>query len=338
MRGNNEKNQTRFFAFVAIAMITSMKAAWGIITALPHNFVSDWSLSAVPMFLLMGYIAARSGLTNGIFASARILIGRVPGGLASSTVVASAIFASASGSSVATAAAFSRIAVPEMLKAGYAPSLATGAVAASGTLGSLIPPSVLMILYGIFTDTSIGALFVAGVIPGVLSAVVYIAMITIRAWRSPSLAPRETATYTRAERIAAFRDIWPLPVLILGVLGGMFAGLFSPTEGGAIGAGLAALIALSRGALSREAIKLALIETAVGTSTIFIIAIGASMFAAFMGLSTLPNTLANVMLSYVSSPVAVIACLAVLFVPTFFVVIQRFALVHEACFHGESDR
>lgn len=301
-------------AFVGIAIITSTTAAWGILTAIPHNFAANWSLSAIPMFLLMGYIAAHTGLTNGIFASARILMGRVPGGLASSTVVASAIFASASGSSVATAAAFARIAIPEMLRAKYSPSLATGCVAAAGTLGSLIPPSVLMILYGIFTDTSIGALFLAGVIPGLLTAAMYILMITVRARMNPSIAPPDHTVYSRAEKRAAFSDIWPLPVMILGVLGGIFAGLFSATEGGAVGAAIAAMLAASRRKLNLEALRLAVIETAIGTSTVFLIAIGASMFAAFMGLSSVPNAVADFLLQFVSSPLAVIVVVAVLFI------------------------
>lgn len=301
-------------AFVGIAVITSTTAAWGILTAIPHDFVANWSLSAIPMFLLMGYIAAHTGLTNGIFASARILMGRVPGGLASSTVVASAIFSSASGSSVATAAAFARIAIPEMLRAKYSPSLATGCVAAAGTLGSMIPPSVLMILYGIFTDTSIGALFLAGVIPGILTAAMYILMITLRAKISPSIAPPDYTVYSRAEKRAAFSDIWPLPVMILSVLGGIFAGLFTATEGGAVGAAIAAVLAASRRKLSLSALKLAVIETAIGTSTVFLIAIGASMFAAFMGLSTVPSAVANFLLDFVSSPLAVIAVVAVLFI------------------------
>jgi len=297
-------------AFIGISLIASTNAAWGILTAIPYNFVAQWSLSAIPMFLLMGYLAANAGLTSGIFKSANILMGRVPGGLASATVVSSALFASASGSSVATAAAFSKIAVPEMLRSNYSPSLATGAVAASGTLGSLIPPSVLMILYGIFTDTSIGALFVAGVIPGILSAAIYIAMITTRARINPSLAPVNDQTYTSEERKSAFKDIWPLPVLIFAVLCGIFTGVFSPTEAGAIGAGLAMVIAFLRKSLSYAAIKNALVETAMGTCTIFIVAIGASMFAAFMSLSTVPSVLGDFMISSVESPIAVIVMIA----------------------------
>lgn len=301
-------------AFFGIAILTTIGAAWGILTAIPQNFIADWNLSAVPMFLLMGYIAAQAGLTKGLFQSARIFLGRVPGGLASATVIASALFASASGSSVATSAAFARIAVPEMLKSNYRPSLATGCVAAAGTLGSLIPPSIIMILYGIFTETSIGALFVGGVLPGLLSALAFIAMITVRAKLDPTLAPVAEKRHDFSEAWEAFKDIWPLPALIIGVLGGIFAGIFSPTEAGAVGAALALLIAMVRRTLSWNVVVRALIETAEGTSTIFLIAIGATMFSVFMGLSALPMALADFLLSFVDSPIAVIVAIAVLYV------------------------
>ena len=300
-------------SFAGIAAITGLSAAWGILTSIPLNFVANWNLSAVPMFLLMGFIAARAGLTNGLFTSARVFVGRVPGSLASSTVMASALFASCSGSSMATAAAFAKISVPEMLKAGYKPSLATGSVAAAGTLGSLIPPSILMIVYGIFTNTSIADLFMAGVIPGILSAVAYIAMITIRATLDPTLAPVVEHKHTREEIWAALRDIWPLPTLIVGVLGGIFSGVFTPTEAGAVGAALAIVIAMVRRSLSLESIKKALIETAEGTSTVFVIVIGAVMFSTFLGLTSLPTQLAQQLLALVDSPLTVIFVISVLF-------------------------
>jgi tripartite ATP-independent transporter DctM subunit len=266
------------------------------------------------MFLLMGYIAAQAGLTKGLFSGARILLGKVPGGLASATVFSSALFASASGSSVATAAAFSRIAVPEMLKSKYNKALATGCVAASGTLGSLIPPSLLLILFGIFTNTSISGLFVGGVVPGILSAGIYIGMITIRAKMNPKLAPLTAEHYNREEIFSVILDIWPLPTIIIAVLGGMFAGIFSPTEAGAVGAAVAVIIALIRRSLSREAFIEGLVQTIIGCSSIFIIAIGAQMFTVFMGLSTLPTKLASTMLSFVSSPIPVILAISFVFV------------------------
>lgn len=301
-------------SFVGIWMLTSINAAWSIMTAIPYNFVTNWNLSAVPTFLLMGFIASETGLTRGLFASVRMFFGRVPGGLASSTVIASAMFASASGSSVATAAAFSRIAVPEMLKSKYDAGLATGSVAASGTLGSLIPPSILMILFGIFADASVGALFLAGIIPGLLSAFIYIGMITIRAMINPRLAPSHDQTYSWEEKKQGLSEIWPLPTLIAVVLGGIFFGVFTPTEAGAVGAFMALLIAAKRRALNWDVIWRALVETAKGTSTIFMIGLGATLFVRFLGLSTLPVYVADLLLPVTTNPVILIMMVGVLFV------------------------
>jgi tripartite ATP-independent transporter DctM subunit len=172
----------------------------------------------------------------------------------------------------------------------------------------------MLILFGIFTNTSISGLFVGGVLPGVLSAVIYIGMITIRASRNPELAPLTHENHTRKEIIDVILDIWPLPTLIVAVLGGMFVGIFTPTEAGAVGAAVAVMIALFRRTLSRKAFLEGVIQTAVGTSAVFIIAIGAQMFTVFMGLSTLPIKLANTMLSLVSTPIPVILSLSVVFV------------------------
>jgi tripartite ATP-independent transporter DctM subunit len=301
-------------SFFGIWALTTFKAAWGIITAIPYSFISNWNLSAVPMFLAMGYIAHSAGLTKGLFTSMRILMGRVPGGLASSTVIASALFASCSGSSVATAAAFSRIAVPEMLKAHYDQGLATGSVAASGTLGSLIPPSVLMILYAIFMDTSIAHMFIAGVIPGILSALIYIGMITVRVKLNNQLAPKETTKFTKEERRAALMDIWPLPVLIVSVLGGIMFGLFSPTEAGAIGASVTVAIAALRRNLKWKILVQALLDTARSTSAIYIIVIGAAMYSRFMGFSRLPNSLSVALLNITENPFVLIAIIGFIFI------------------------
>ena len=300
-------------SFLGIVSLVGLEAAWGMLTSIPLNFVANWNLSAVPMFLLMGFIAARAGLTNGLFTSARILFGRVPGSLASSTVMASALFASCSGSSMATAAAFAKISIPEMLKAGYRPSLAAGCVASAGTLGSLIPPSILMIIYGIFTNTSIADVFMAGVLPGILSAVMYVVMITTRSILDPTLAPVSESKHSKEELWGALRDIWPLPTLTLGVLGGIFAGLFTPTEAGAVGAALALVIAVARRSLQWDAVKKALVETAEGTCTVFIIVIGAVMFSTFLGLTSVPTKLAEQMLGLADSPLMVIFMISVLY-------------------------
>lgn len=301
-------------SFGGIWACTNMTAAWGLVRAVPYQFIATWSFSAVPMFLLMGYIASHAGLTNGLFRAMRVMMARVPGGLACSTVGACALFAAASGSSVATSAAMSRIAVPEMIRAGYDKALATGCVAASGTLGSLIPPSILMVLYGVFTQQSVGQLFMAGFLPGVLSALIYIGMIVTRVKLNPGLTPDKPETIDSGEFHAALREIWPLPLLILAVLGGIFLGIMTPTEAGAVGAFFAVLIAAIRGRLGVTMMRGALKDAAAGTSVIFIIAMGASMFTSFMGLSGVPRVVAETMLSVGDDPITLILMIAIIYV------------------------
>jgi C4-dicarboxylate transporter, DctM subunit len=278
-------------------MLINFKAGMGIISSVPFNFIGNWALTAVPMFLLMGYVCTTTGMTNGLFRAMRILLARLPGGLAVTGVAASALFASASGSSVATASAMSRIAVPEMLKYKYDPALASGVIAASGTLGSLIPPSILMVLYGIYAEVSIGKLFLAGFLPGLISAGLYMAMIVIRCKLNPKLAgDMPVEKHNLSEKIAAIRDIWPLPALIFCVLGGIFTGLFSPTEAGAIGAIVSIIIALLRRQMSWVSLKEAVIFTITGTSSIFAILIGTLFFTRFLALTNLPTELADFVL------------------------------------------
>lgn len=301
-------------SFVGITVMFNLQAALGIVSAMPFNLIGDWSLTAIPMFLFMGFIAANTGLTAGAFDLLRVMLARVPGGLASASVGACGLFAAASGSSIATTAAMSKIAVPEMLKAKYHPSLATGVVAASGTLGSLIPPSILMVLYGIFTEQSIGQLFIAGIIPGALSALVYMAMITVRAMVTPTLAPPVEERIERGDLLRLIWSVWPFPVLVLGVLGGIFGGFFTPTEAGAVGAFLAATVALLRRSLTRKALAEAIRQTTLATSSIFFLSIGAVMFTRFMGLSGVPRALTDLMLSVSDNQIVIILMIAALFV------------------------
>jgi len=284
-------------SLIGIVAIINTNAALGMISSVPFNFIGNWSLTAVPMFLLMGYICTTTGLTNGLFRAMRIFLAKLPGGLAVTGVTASALFASASGSSVATASAMSRIATPEMLRYKYDPGLASGVVAASGTLGSLIPPSIVMVLYGIYAEVSIGKLFLAGFIPGILSAALYIGMIVLRCKANPSLAGETEDNFTSTEKWEALRDVWPLPVLIVSVLGGIFAGLFSPTEAGAIGAIVALLIAVIRKQALISALREAVQHTIVSTASIFVILIGTLFLTRFLALSRLPTELSDYVLS-----------------------------------------
>lgn len=293
---------------------TSFSVAWGIASAIPFDFIANWSFSAVPMFLLMGYIASNGGLTDGLFASLKIVLRKVPGGLACAGVGACALFSAASGSSVATAAAMSKISVPEMLKQGYDKALATGTIASAGTLGSLIPPSILMIVFAIFANVSVGKLFMAGFIPGILSAFMYMLMIMIRVKLKPSLAPRDEYTPTKKELTDALRQVWPLPTLILGVLGGIFLGVMTPTEAGAVGASLSMVLAAIRGRLTWSVVRTAVRDAAIGTSSVFVIAVGATMFTAYMGLTGLPREVSNFLLSFGSNPVMLIIMIGVVYI------------------------
>ena len=215
-----------------LAYLTGWSTTFSLLSSMPYDFAASWELSAIPMFLLMGAIAFHSGMTSDLYAAARVWLHGLPGGLAVASNFACAGFAAASGSSVATTVAMGRIAVPEMLRLGYDKSLATSTVACAGTLGSLIPPSVLMIVYAIFTQQSVGNLFLAGFIPGVLTAVVYGSMIVIRCHLDPTLAPAVDERPTLADKLTVLWRIWPLPLLIIGVIGSIYGGIATPTEAG----------------------------------------------------------------------------------------------------------
>ncbi|APZ52444.1 TRAP transporter large permease [Salipiger abyssi] len=303
-------------AFVGIAILTSWNAAFSILGLIPFETAASWELSAIPMFLLMGALAFRSGLTTALFDAARLWLGWLPGGVAVATNFACAGFAAASGSSLATTLTMGRIALPEMKKTGYDMGLATGVVASAGTLGSLIPPSVLMILIGVFAQTSIIKLFVAGIIPGLISALAFALMIILRAKLQPHVAPRDSERTSWRAKFRAMAGIWPLPVLVLGVIGGIYSGIVTATEAGAFGAALTFVIALANGTLSWPVIKASFWDALVGTATLFFIVLGAVLLTRFLAFSGLPMFLAQFMAESNISPLAVIlisgACFLVL--------------------------
>lgn len=301
-------------SIAGISMILGVDAALGMISAVPFRYVGDWNLTAIPMFLLMGFIAGNTGLTKSLFSAMRVLLSWLPGGLAIATVGASALFAAASGSSVATASAMSRISVPEMLKSGYDKGLATACVAASGTLGSLIPPSILLLLYGFFAQVSVGQLFVAGFLPGLLSVLLYAGMIYLRCVANPSLAPPTHERVTWSAAGVALRNIWPLPVLIVLVLAGIFAGLFTPTQAGAVGAVGAALIAMLRRTLTYSALKGALISAITSTASIFLVVIGTVFLTRFLALSQVPTFLTQQFIAVDAGPILIICTIALVYI------------------------
>ncbi|CAD7049966.1 TRAP transporter large permease [Pseudorhizobium endolithicum] len=275
-------------SFGGIATLLGFRPALGIVTSTPYSFVASWTMSAVPMFLLMGFVAFHAGLTGSLFGAAKALLWRVPGGLAISSILACTGFATVSGSSIACAAAMGRIAIPEMVAAGYRPSFAAGSIAAGGTIGALIPPSILMIVYGVFAETSITQVFVGGIGVGLLTALSYCAVVMVFWWLRPDIVPRRLAAgFADAGGLSAILRIWPVAILVFLVFGGLFSGYFTATEAGAVGAGGAIMLSAITGRLTLPVIRVSLLETLTTCASLFIIGIGASMFTRFLGITGL---------------------------------------------------
>ena len=300
-------------AVLGLAQVAGWGAVMSLAGSLPYEFGANWELSAVPMFLLMGALAYRSGLTAPLFLALRMWLRGLPGGLAVATNFACAIFAAACGSSVATTVAMGRIAIPEMLKSGYNPGLAAAVCACAGTLGSMIPPSVMMILYGAFTGQSVAAIFLAGVFPGLLTAAVYAVMIVTRAVLDPTLAPMGRETHTRREKFLATRRAWPLPLLVVVVIGSIYGGVATPTEAGAFGAFCAFVLALWAGAMNRKILWEGITEALHGTATIFFVALGAVLLTRFMALSGVPDFVAELLSKNAVGPIGLIIAASVVY-------------------------
>ena len=286
----------------------------GLLGLVPYSFIANFILTTIPLFLLMGYMTFHAGLTTDIYRTARLWLSRVPGGLAIASVAGCAAFAAASGSSLATAAMMGKVAIPEMMRHKYNPGLATGAVAAAGTIGSLIPPSILLILYGAMTETSIGALLIAGFIPGILSAFIYMFMIYLRAFCNKDLCPQVMEPVNWRERFHALKGTWGILGLFVLVIGGIYMGLFTPTEAGGVGAFGAFLFAIIVGKLKWDSFKSSLTDTVKSTSQIFAIALGAVLFTKFMAVSDLPNAICGFILELKINPYLILAGMSLMYV------------------------
>ena len=274
-------------SFGGVATMIGLEPAIGIVSNTPFSFVANWTLSAVPMFLLMGFISYHAGLTQGLFEAAKAVLRRVPGALAISSIFACSGFAAVCGSSLATAAAMGRIAIPEMVKSGYSASFATGSIAAGGTIGALIPPSILMIVYGVFAETSITKVFIGGIGIGLLTALSYSIVVLLTTWLRPDICPPRPLDAEGIDTKKALLNIWPVLLLMGMVFGGLFSGIFTATEAGAVGAIGAILIAIGTGRMSWTVFKVSMVETLQTASSLFIIGVGAAMFTRFLGLSGL---------------------------------------------------
>lgn len=300
-------------SFTGIWIMIGLGPAWGILSAIPYNFAAKWTLSSVPMFLLMGFVCYHAGLTQGLFEACRSWMSRLPGGLAMASVVGSGGFAAVTGSSVACAAAMGKIAVPEMIRNRYDPALATGTVAAAGTLGALIPPSILMILYGVFAEVPIGKLFIGGIGAGLLTALAYMAVIAGRVMLNPALAPRQPGDIVPGERMRHLRATLPIMLLFVVVIGGLFVGWFTATEAGAVGALSAIIIAWVNGTLSRAVLWESLVETLTTTGGLFLIAVGASMLTRLLALSGTGELIASAIIDLQANPITLLIGISLLY-------------------------
>jgi tripartite ATP-independent transporter DctM subunit len=278
-----------------------------------HETGFAYTLSVIPLFILMGNFVARAGLAHELFAAAYAFIGHFRGGLAHATVAACAGFGAICGSSIATAATMSKVAYPSMKKLGYSDSLATGVMAAGGTLGIMIPPSTIMVIYGIITETNIGKLFAAGVIPGILTALLMMGAIVYMTSKDPEHAPAGKRS-TWSERWAALRGIWGVVLLVFVVLGGIYGGLFTATEGAGFGAAGAFLFALARRRLTWKILFQVLVESARTTAMLFTLLIAATIFANFVNFTTMPNDLKEWITHLGLSPVLIITAMMFIYI------------------------
>jgi tripartite ATP-independent transporter DctM subunit len=316
-------------AFVRIPIALSM----GIVGIVGYAYMRDWNwtvafalaqtkiyetgrnytLSVVPLFILMGNFVTRGGMSQELFRAAYAFIGHLRGGLAMATVWASAGFGGICGSSIATAATMAKVAYPSMKRFGYSERLAAGSIAAGGTLGIMIPPSTIMVIYGVFTETNIGKLFAAGVVPGILGATLLCGAVRYTTWKDAAAGPPGPRTGWR-ERWLALKDVWAVAALFAFVMGGIYGGLFTATEGAGMGAFGAMTFALWRRALTWKTLYGALLESARTTAMLFMILIGALMFAEFVNITTMPADLKAFVTRFEVHPTLVMLAICAIYV------------------------
>lgn len=297
---------------VGVIYFAGINAGLSLLDTIPFTSLSSYTLAALPLFILMGTLCHYGGVSEDLYYSVNQLIGHKPGGLAMASVGACAGFAAVSASSLATVATMGKVALPEMRKYKYSDTLATGAIAAGGSMGILIPPSGILIIYGIIVEQSIGRLFIAGIIPGILEALFYMVTIYLICKINPLLGPAGPRTTLR-QKMKSLQKLWSVLLLFLLILGGIYFGIFSPTEAAGIGACGAFLIVLVKRRYSWQVFTSSLIEVATVITMVVVLLIGAQMFVSFMVMSKLPLELAALVISLDVSPYIIIAGIMVLY-------------------------
>lgn len=280
-------------SLLGTASIRGFEVAFAQLGRTPFDTSSNYSLSVIPLFILMGMVLSNTGIGKDLYKMVDSFIGHLRGGLAIATIGTAAIFSSISGSLNATTATVAKIALPEMNEYKYKSSLSTASVAAGGTLGILIPPSVILILYGILTQEPIGALLIAGIIPGIIQIILFIITVYILVRRNPDLAPQRVDAASTSERLSTLKSIWPFIGLFLVTIGGIYLGVFTPTEAAGIGAFGALFFAVISKKFSWRMLSNSLEETVRLTAFIFLLVIGANLFGQFLAISRIPVMLTS---------------------------------------------
>jgi tripartite ATP-independent transporter DctM subunit len=278
-----------------------------------YSRFASYTLSVVPLFLLMGQFATKAGLNRALFKAASAWFGHMRGGLAIASVGGCAMFGAICGSSLATAATMSQVALPEMRRYGYSNPLSTGTLAAGGTLGILIPPSVILVIYAVYTEQSIGHLFLAALIPGIIATIGYMIVVAIYVRVAPDAGPAAERVPLR-EKFASLKEIWPTAFVFVLVIGGIYQGWFSPTEGAAIGAAAVGVLAVVFGGMRWKGLRACLVDTAETTALIFLILMGAEIFNAFLALSQMPQELGQVIKALDAPPMLILVAMLVIYI------------------------
>ena len=299
--------------FIGYWLLASPEALLAHLKGVAFARLSVYDLSVIPLFLLMGYFATQGGLSRDLFRAANALIGHVKGGMAMAAVLACAMFGTVCGSSVATAATIGQVAIPEMKRLGYSGRIYTATLAAGGTLGILIPPSVILIVYGILTEQNIAKLFAAAIIPGIIATIGYLFAIMWFARKYPEHCP-QAPRQSRAERIAAVKPVWPILIIFIVVFGGIYGGLFSPTEAASVGALATFIAALAKGELTMKGMQESFLGTASNTGMIFLIFLGADLLNSALALSQMPAQLAQWVSASGASPVFIIVLILLFYI------------------------
>ncbi|MEP9398809.1 TRAP transporter large permease [Mesorhizobium sp. KR2-14] len=299
--------------FVGFAYMVKLNASFAMVGQVTYETGLAYSLSVIPLFILMGNLIVRAKLAEELFKAAYAFVGHWRGGLAMSTIVASGGFGAICGSAIATTATFSQIAEPSMRKFGYKPRLIAGTIASGGTLGILIPPSLIYVIYGIMTEESIGKMFIAGIVPGILAILFLCGAVLYIVLRDPAAGPKGERQGWKT-RLTSLRRVWPVVLLFGFILGGIFGGVFTATEGAGIGAGGALIFAIVLGGLKLNDLIDVLVQSAVMAAGLFLILLGANIFTNFVNMTSMPSDLVNMIQAANMTPVMVVLAICAIYI------------------------